>query len=422
MSNNYFITNLLNIKDKNLNFSNGIYHKVIKGVTYTILTAKLEYSEQVCPNCGSNHNLIKYGFKSSIVRCSRAGEHPVLIDLKKQKMYCKDCNKYFLLESKIVDKHCNIYNQVKKHIFADLTKKISIKDIARDNNISTTSVARFLARFDNYFNVDFRTLPKHLCFDEFKSTKDAKGAMSFIYCDADNNKIVDIVENRQLPFLKRYFSSFPKYVRNQVETICIDTYSPYISLIKELFVNAKIIIDRFHIVGLFSRSFSQIRVDTMKTFSTYSSDYKKLKKYWKLFLKPYRLLSSTVLSKKIHFPGRYISQLDVVNESISIDKVLEDSCTCYLIIRQDIENRDFESFKKHLIYFRDRVGFRMQVSIDTCLEYIDYLKNSFNFEYSNGAVEGINNYIKVLKRVAFGYRNFANFRTRILISRNLFAS
>lgn len=422
MSNNYFITNLLNIKDKNLNFSNGIYHKVIKGVTYTILTAKLEYSEQVCPNCGSNHNLIKYGFKSSIVRCSRAGEHPVLIDLKKQKMYCKDCNKYFLLESKIVDKHCNIYNQVKKHIFADLTKKISIKDIARDNNISTTSVARFLARFDNYFNVDFRTLPKHICFDEFKSTKDAKGAMSFIYCDADNNKIVDIVENRQLPFLKRYFSSFPKYVRNQVETICIDTYSPYISLIKELFVNAKIIIDRFHIVGLFSRSFSQIRVDTMKTFSTYSSDYKKLKKYWKLFLKPYRLLSSTVLSKKIHFPGRYISQLDVVNESISIDKVLEDSYTCYLIIRQDIENRDFESFKKHLIYFRDRVGFRMQVSIDTCLEYIDYLKNSFNFEYSNGAVEGINNYIKVLKRVAFGYRNFANFRTRILISRNLFAS
>ena len=83
-------------------------------------------------------------------------------------MFCKSCDKYFLLESKIVDKHCNISNHVKKHIFADLTKKISIKDIARDNNISTTSVNRFLARFDNYFNVDFRTFPKHLCFNEFK--------------------------------------------------------------------------------------------------------------------------------------------------------------------------------------------------------------------------------------------------------------
>ena len=83
MSNNYFITNLLNIKDENLNFYDVIHHKVIKGVTYTILTDKLEYSDQVCPHCGSNHNLIKYGFKQSNVRCSRAGDYPVIIDLKK---------------------------------------------------------------------------------------------------------------------------------------------------------------------------------------------------------------------------------------------------------------------------------------------------------------------------------------------------
>lgn len=105
MSNNYFITNLLNIKDKNLSFSEGIYHKVIKGVTHTISTSKLEYSDQVGPNCGSNHNLIKYVFKPSTVKCSISGDYPVLINLKKEKMYCKDCNKYFLLESKIVDKY-----------------------------------------------------------------------------------------------------------------------------------------------------------------------------------------------------------------------------------------------------------------------------------------------------------------------------
>ena len=46
MSNNYFITNLLNIKDKNLNFSDGIYHKVIKGVTYTVLTAKEGWDDE----------------------------------------------------------------------------------------------------------------------------------------------------------------------------------------------------------------------------------------------------------------------------------------------------------------------------------------------------------------------------------------
>lgn len=43
------------------------------------------------------------------------------------------------------------------------------------------------------------------------------------------------------------------------------------------------------------------------------------------------------------------------------------------------------------------------------------LKSSF----SNDFTEGINNYIKVLKRVAFGYKSFFHFRNRILIARKL---
>lgn len=342
MSSNYFITNLLNIKDKNLSFSDGIYHKVIKGVTHTILTAKLEYSNQVCPHCGSNHNLIKYGFKLSKVRCSRAGDYPVLIDLKKQKMYCKDCNKYFLLETKVVDKHCNISNQVKIHILASLTKKLSMKDIGNDNYVSTTTVARFMAKFDNEFNVDFSYLPENLSFDEFKSTKDAKGSMSFIYLNSDNHRVIDIVENRQLYFLKRYFFCFPRYVRDKVKTVCIDMYSPYVSLIKELFVNAEIIIDRFHIVKLFTNSFNHTRIDTMKGYSTSNIKYKRLKKYWKHFLKPYKLLDIKDFFKRIHFPDKLVSDEDIVDISLDIDETLKNTYDCYQFLREDIEKRDFE--------------------------------------------------------------------------------
>lgn len=88
--------------------------------------------------------------------------------------------------------------------------------------------------------------------------------MSFIYLNSDTHKIIDIVENRQLHSLKKYFLCFPRYVRGKVKTICIDMYSPHISLIKELFDNAKIIIDRFHIVKLFTNSFNNTRIDTMK--------------------------------------------------------------------------------------------------------------------------------------------------------------
>ncbi|HIZ52690.1 MAG TPA: transposase [Candidatus Enterococcus avicola] len=42
---------------------------------------------------------------------------------------------------------------------------------------------------------------------------------------------------------------------------------------------------------------------------------------------------------------------------------------------------------------------------------------SLTLPYSNGLVEATNNHIKVLKRTAYGFRNFINFKTRIFINR-----
>jgi len=42
--------------------------------------------------------------------------------------------------------------------------------------------------------------------------------------------------------------------------------------------------------------------------------------------------------------------------------------------------------------------------------------NYFEYHYTNGFLEGKNNRIKVIKRVAYGYRNAANFRQRILLT------
>ena len=46
----------------------------------------------------------------------------------------------------------------------------------------------------------------------------------------------------------------------------------------------------------------------------------------------------------------------------------------------------------------------------------EYILNAFDHPYSNGFTEGTNNKIKVIKRNAYGYRNFENFRNRILMS------
>lgn len=60
----------------------------------------------------------------------------------------------------------------------------------------------------------------------------------------------------------------------------------------------------------------------------------------------------------------------------------------------------------------------MKTALKTFRKQSDYLVNALNFPYSNGKLEGTNNLIKVIKRIAFGYRNFYNFRARILLISN----
>jgi len=49
-------------------------------------------------------------------------------------------------------------------------------------------------------------------------------------------------------------------------------------------------------------------------------------------------------------------------------------------------------------------------------DWFSEIVNSFDVPYTNSTTKGFNNKIKVLKRNAFGYRNFERFRKRILYS------
>ena len=50
----------------------------------------------------------------------------------------------------------------------------------------------------------------------------------------------------------------------------------------------------------------------------------------------------------------------------------------------------------------------------------DGIHQAFMTGYSNGAIEGTNNLIKVMKCVTYGYRNFENMQLRIKIIKGCF--
>ena len=48
-----------------------------------------------------------------------------------------------------------------------------------------------------------------------------------------------------------------------------------------------------------------------------------------------------------------------------------------------------------------------------------YLINAFDYDLSNGIVEGTNNIIKQIKHTAYGYRKFSHLKARVMLIKGL---
>ena len=285
ISMNNYILNLLNIKDKNIKILQNIDEKVIKGVNYKMIYGVLSYKPSCCPKCGvvnnSSDDIIKWGFKKCKIKIPKISNCNSILILNKQRFLCKHCNDTFIAETPLVDRNKNISNNTNLLIRTLLCEKISEKDIAKFTNVSTSTVDSILDNISNKKVLRHPVLPKSMNWDEFKATNDTKGKMAFMILDNNKGNIFDLQDSRKSNDLEKYFKRYPKSQRNKVEFISMDFYSGYIYLAKKLFKNAKIVIDRFHIVV---QVYNALNITRVRLCKKSNPNYNKLKTYWKLIL------------------------------------------------------------------------------------------------------------------------------------------
>ena len=398
MSQDYYILKALNMEEENIHFyKEFVKEENIKGKRSLVYQGFLTYIPECCPKCGTcyDEKIEKHGFKNSLIKIPSVSKLNTYLSLDKQRYYCNNCNRTFTCTTKIVNYGCNISNNTKHSIAVDLIKKRSEKDIAIDNNVSPNTVERII---DSYYQLDDKVyknyLPKVLSFDEFKSVKSADGAMSFQVCNGKTGKIIDIVEDRKLNNLMKYFSRYSRNSRMNVEVVIIDMYVPYISLIKAMFPNALIVIDKFHLIELISRSLNKARIKTMKKNK---DNYNKLKRYWKNILKSRFELNCSTWKKYPCFNDLTTEQ-DIVDYLVSLDSELEETYQVYQDLLYAFQNNNFNVLDATLNKKFNNLSEYMKTSIKTLKGYTEYIKNTFNTGYHNGYAEGNNNFIKGLKR------------------------
>ena len=401
-----FITNLLGIKDQNITILD-----VLDAGTHKEIISKLDYPAPKCTHCQGQ--MAKYDFqKESKIPYLECAGYKILIRLKKRRFRCKVCRKVAVAKTSLVKKNHQIATIVKQKIAQKLIEKVPMTAIAESLAISTSTVIRKLKEFK--FNVNLNYLPEYMSWDEYSFKK---GKMSFIAQDFDSRKIVAILYGRTQGAIRNHFLRYSRQVRSLVKVITMDMFSPYYDIARKLFPNAKIVLDRFHIVQHLSRAMSRVRVQIMNQFDRKSHEYKALKRYWKLLQQD----SRKICHKRFYRPTfrMHLTNKEILEKLLSYSQELREHYELYQLLLFQFQEKQAEHFFGLIEETISCINPIFLTVFKTFLKDKDKILNALELPYSNAKLEATNNLIKVIKRNAFGFRNFENFKTRILIALNI---
>lgn len=248
---------------------------------------------------------------------------------------------------------------------------------------------------------------RRLGIDEISLLKGQKDYIT-VLVDLDKNELIEMVKSRKHKDIKVELKSWGEEVLSQIKEVSIDMSGSYRGLIKKVLPNADIVADRFHVMKLVNDELNRARNIEKRAISKLKDTPKK-KKLENIFknskyalLKPEENLTEKQKIKleeiKKAFPG--LAKMHQQKES-------------FRIIFNDGKNWTDGVFK--LLNWLKEAKTTFHDSTGTIVRWFGEICNYFESRTTSGAVEGINNRLKLIKRSGYGFRNFDNFRLRCLI-------
>ena len=162
---------------------------------------------------------------------------------------------------------------------------------------------------------------------------------------------------------------------------------------------------------------SRVRVQIMNQFHRKSHEYKAIKRYWKLIQQDSRKLSD----KRFYRPTfrMHLTNKEILDKLLSYSEDLKDHYNLYQLLLFHFQNKEPEKFFRLIEDNLKQIHPLFQTVFKTFLKDKEKIVNALQLPYSNAKLEATNNLIKLIKRNAFGFRNFENFKKRIFIALNI---
>ena len=392
---NDFIKNLLNLKGV-------IVKKVRYKKNFVKIHIELPVKEQTCPHCKAKTTKIK-DYRTQVIKDIPIRFKTTLLSYRKRRYQCKECGKTFYEKADFLPKRARKTKRVTEFIVDRLKTKQSMKDIAKDADVSVNTVSRLLP----LLAVSAKHLPEVLCIDEFKgNTGYYKYQVSLM--DGKARKPIDIIECRYKTHLLDYFNKFSLQERKKVKYVVTDLWKTYKDLAHTYFPNAKVVADKFHFVRYSTEVVDSIRKQVQDKLPRAERKYFKHSR--KLLLSRYDNLKDDRQKEELN----YI----LINYSEDLRIAYREKEEMLKIIQMSDKAKAIEDLNNWIKRNLESDIPALKSCAKTYFNWVTEIRNALKIPYSNGPMEGFNNKIKTLKRVAFGFSNFTHFKARILLMSN----
>ena len=428
---------LLNLEDVNIDLNKSHVDKVNGNLVVTIV---LNNDTKCCKFCGST-SFCSHGFIHKKITHSISTNQPCILNYKARRFKCKDCGKTFLEYNPFCqeDEKLSLYTVIK--ILEKLRSHTStFTSVAKDLNVSIQTVVNV---FDNYVSGTRLKFSEVICIDEIYTNKLTSKKYSCVVMDFKIKQVIDVYPSRLKYDLIDNFMRIPLEERKLVKYVVIDMWDTYKQVSLDVFPNAIIAVDSFHVIKHLNLAIDMIRLKVMRKYDKGHSRLENAEMYYYMlkkfhyffnknfddipdFLKVHKLNSTWdkyeirkyLLSidpdlayaynlKQEYQEFNYTTSFDTCDKELN--KLINDFRSSHL--------KEFQEFGKLLNHWRNEIKnsfIRVNVRIKDKKGNFIIVKKRL----SNGPMEGCNSRIKCLIKNANGYRNFERFRKRVFFSLN----
>jgi transposase len=364
------------------------------------IRVEVEYREQdiVCPRC--EQRILKvHSTKLQRKRDRRLWDKPVFLIIRKRRYRCLNCKKVFT-EPDLV---CGARRRTSRRFRCYLGQKAvqqPVRHVAKEEGVGEALVRCCVTEeAKRLLEVPDKPTPARILgLDEFAIRKGQ--VYDTAVADLEHKQVMGVVSGHRQEEVAAFFDALPE--PEKVEAVVMDMHEPFRQAVELCLPQAKVVADKFHVLMHVHRALDQVRA---------SLQPQKGKK-GELFRSRYLLLTAVerlTQERRVQLTG-LLERYPALRWAWAQK---EAGRAWYRLTRRAEAETKLTLWEQSV---REQGPAPFRALLPMLRIWRQEILNYFDHPYTNGFLEGKNNRIKVIKRVAYGYRNQTNFRQRILLT------